>query len=383
MTGEEVRKHDIVTFSDLKVLAGASGPCITIVAHIPTPFEFSTRMRNAIRAVENKLQGKRIESSRIESLLSPIHDLAGSVEREGVWSNAVILFRSPEVFLYFLLYRRAPEVESVEDRFQVGPLLSVVTREQRFHILALSRKHIRLFHSTKHRAEEISIEGRMPQNMEVWLSTRQPDHVLDNRAAGGPSVGSMKGVTFGTGTDREREDEYLAHFYKQVDKGVNTLLRNDTARLLLSGVEYEVPMYRRVSTFPRLFDKEVLASPDGLPDPELHKRAMDVVMQIRSEPLEKALTDFEKRRDTGRFSTDPKEVIKAAWQGRVADLFLREGAEIKGAWNEEMQEVDTDNPREDLLNAAALQTLLHGGRAFALESNDMPVPNDVAAALRF
>jgi hypothetical protein len=238
-------------------------------------------------------------------------------------------------------------------------------------------------HCTQHRAEEGNIRAVVPQDMRVWLNTRQPDHLLANRAAGGPSVGSMKGVTFGTSTDREREDEYIFHFFKEVDKGVNTLLRSDTARLLLMGVEYEVGIYRRASTFPRLFEKAVLASPDGLQDRELHKRAMDVVIESPSELLEKALTDFEKHRDTSRVSSDAHEVIKAAWEGRVADLFFSDGAEIKGAWNEKTQEVETGDPREDLLNAAALQTVRHGGRAFALEGKDMPVPRELVAVLRF
>jgi hypothetical protein len=301
----------------------------------------------------------------------------------GIWSSALILFRSPDLLRYFLIDRRVPEVESVEDRFQVRPLLSALVREQRFHLLCLSRRHIRLLHCTQHRAEEASLRGIVPQDMQVWLNTRQPDHVLDNRAAAGPSVGSMKGVTFGTSTDREREDEYLSHFFKEVDKGVNTLLRDDKARLLLAGVESEVAIYRWVSTYPRLFDKAVIGSPEGLVNSELHKRAMDVVMQSYSEPLEEALMDFEKYRDTNRVSSDAHAVIQAAWEGRVAELFFLESAELRGAWNEETHEIQTGDPREDLLNAAALETVRHGGRAFALDEKDMPRPREVVAVLRF
>ena len=130
-------------------------------------------------------------------------------------------------------------------------------------------------------------------------------------------------------------------------------------------MEYEVAIYRRVSAHPRLFEKAVLGSPDGLPDRELHNRAMDVVMQSPSELLEKALTDFEKHRDTGRVSSEAQEVIKAACEGRVADLFFAEGALI--------------TQEADILNTTALQTVKHGGRAFALESKEMPVPRELAA----
>jgi hypothetical protein len=39
--------------------------------------------------------------------------------------------------------------------------------------------------------------------------------------------------------------------------------------------------------------------------------------------------------------------------------------------------------REELLNAAALQTIRHGGRAFVLDERDMPVKAAAAAVFRF
>jgi hypothetical protein len=293
------------------------------------------------------------------------------------------VFRSPDVFRYFLLHGRAQEMQVVQERFQVRPLLSALTREQRFHLLGLSRRHIRLFHCTQNRIEEASIHRVVPQNLRVWLNARQPDHMLANRAHAGPSVGSMKGVAFSTNTDREREDEYLAHFFKEVDKGINSLLRGDRAPLLLAGVEDEVTIYRRVSTHPRLLDKCVHGSPDDLSDGELHHRAMNVVMELRSGLLQNALADFEKQQDRGRVSIDPLEVIKSAWEGRVADLFMSETAEVTGKWNDEAHEVESGSFGEDLLNTAALETVLHGGQAFTLEGKDMPGPHHVVAVLRF
>jgi hypothetical protein len=381
MTAQEITEHDVVTPNGLKLLAGARSPCITMIIQVPNPLEVSTRLKNAIRTVKKELENTKTES--VDTLLEPLRELAATAETVGLWSKQMIVFRSPDVFRYFLLHGPVQEMQVVQERFQVRPLLSALTREQRFHLLGLSRRHIRLFHCTQHRVEEVNIHRVVPQNLRVWLNTRKPDHVLDNRANAGPSVGTMKGVVFGTNTDREREDEYLAHFFKEVDKGINSLLRGDTAPLLLAGIEDEVTIYRRVSTHPRLLDKYVHGSPDALNDGELRRRAMGVVMGLCSEPLQKALADFEKQRDRGRVSLEPLHVIKSAWEGRVADLFMSETAEVTGKWNDEAHGVESGRFGEDLLNAAALQTVLHGGRAFMLEVKDMPVPHDVAAVLRF
>jgi hypothetical protein len=70
-----------------------------------------------------------------------------------------------------------------------------------------------------------------------------------------------------------------------------------------------------------------------------------------------------------RILSNRDHVINAAREGRVADLFFSDGAESPGA-------------AEDLVNTVALQTLLHGGRAFVLDEKEMPVAGDVAAVLR-
>jgi hypothetical protein len=218
------------------------------------------------------------------------------------------------------------------------------------------------------------------------MNIRQPDHDLENRATGGPSVGSMKGVLFGTSTDHEREDEYLAHFFNEIDKGVQSILHNETAPLVLTGVEKAIALYRTVNTYPHLWEKAVHGSPDGFTHRELYQRALDIMTQSFCEPLQKALADFERRRNLGRAFLRADDIVKAAFEGRVSDLLLSDDAEYRGVWNKETFEIQTnpqDGIREDLLNTAALQTLLHGGRVFALRRQDMPENAETVSLLRF
>ena len=54
-----------------------------------------------------------------------------------------------------------------------------------------------------------------------------------------------------------------------------------------------------------------------------------------------------------------------------------------GAWNHQTQEVEPHGRREELLNAAALETVRSGGHAFVLNESDMPVKAVAAAFFRF
>jgi hypothetical protein len=293
----------------------------------------------------------------------------------------LILFRSPDLFRYYWLNGKFKDVQAVDDRFQILPLLRTMAHAAHFHLLALSQHDVRLFRGTQHRLETVPANG-LPKNLEVWLHNRQPDHVRENWSTAGPSVGAMRGVVSGSSAEREREGENLYHFLKDVDKCVIHHLRRDTAPLLLAGVDYELAIYRRVNSYKPTLRETVNGSPDGVPERTLHERAMDVVKSTFSEPLRQTLGNIHEFHGTARSSTDPRTVIQGAFEGRVSDLAIAANAEFWGAWNAETHEVEEDG-RDELLNAAALQTIQHRGRAFVLDPEDMPVKAPAAAVFRF
>jgi hypothetical protein len=192
----------------------------------------------------------------------------------------------------------------------------------------------------------------------------------------------MKGVVSSTSTDREREDEYLRHFFKEVDKGVTAHLHRETGPLLLAGVEHEIAIYRRVNSYKPTLEKVIIGSPDGMPDRTLHERAMEVVTNTFSEPLQRVMTTIRECVGTPRSSTDPRTIVQAAFEGRVLDLVI--AAKCGVFRRVERRDVQRGGrPSRGLLNAAALQTIRHGGQAFVLDERDMPVKADAAAVFRF
>jgi hypothetical protein len=374
-----------VSYEDLRSLASAQPPCITAVLTIPDPVQLSAHIGNTVRDVEKRLKNAGIDATTADNLVEPLRAMASATEQEGDWSVALALFRSPDIFRYFLLRDLATEFVMVGDRFQIRPVLPLLSHDQRFYLLALAQKHVRLFRCTYQSEQELQLRRLAPESLHVWLNNRIPDHVLDNRAAGGPSVGSMKGVLFGTNTDRERLDEYLAHFFKEVDKGVHKILLGETAPMIVAGVDSETAIYRRVNSYPRLLNRAVHGSPDGLTLVELHDRALAIMRQTFSAPLSKVMTEFQDYRDRNRVLFSLDEILVAAYKGRVSDLLLRDDAVQRGVWDDDTQ-VCTRNDNgagEDLLNLAALLTISHRGQVFGLKAHEMPDRVESAALLRF
>jgi hypothetical protein len=370
MSARENSMQDVVRLADVKALAGAVGPCITLAISIPNPAELADRLKSALRSIQKQLVERHTNTKTAAGLLAPVERLAADPETTDMWTNSLIASRSPGAFRHYWMRERLKDVAVVGERFEIRPLLAALSREQRFHLLAIGRHHVRLFRSTARSTEEVRLEGVAPRNMQEFLHTRQPDHLLEKRMSAGPSVGSMQGVLFGTGSESEKEQDRFRHFLKEVERGATKIMQRDAEPLILAGVEQDVAIYRQLNMYPHLLEQAIHGSPERLTAQNLHERAWEVVSQCPSEPLRKALADYRKQSGAALLLGDTGAIVKAAAEGRVAGLFLSESAGAAG---------QPDDP----LNMAALETVLRGGWAFVLNPAEMPAKESAAALLRF
>jgi hypothetical protein len=81
------------------------------------------------------------------------------------------------------------------------------------------------------------------------------------------------------------------------------------------------------------------------------------------------------------------EVIQGAFYGRVEQLFVPVGVQKWGHFDPDSMEIERHNEAqpgdEDLLNAAAIQTIFHGGTVYAVEPGAVPDEAPVAAVFRY
>ena len=191
MTRRAIAKQDVVTLADVKALAAAVDPCITLVMPISNPARLAARRNSALRSLRKQLVERHTDRETAGGLLAPIEQLTASVETAHMWANSLIAFRSPGAFRHYWMRELLKDVAAVGERFEIRPLLAALARQQSFHLLAVGRHHVRLLRSTPRSTEEVRLEGVAPRNMQEFLHTRQPDHRLENRMTAGPSVGSL------------------------------------------------------------------------------------------------------------------------------------------------------------------------------------------------
>jgi hypothetical protein len=121
----------------------------------------------------------------------------------------------------------------------------------------------------------------------------------------------------------------------------------------------------------------------------LHEAAYAAVRPRFEADREQAVERFQALLGGGdaRAATGIEAVVRAAHQGRIDALLLAEGGAAWGRYDEAADEVAVGEgfagTGEDLLEAAMVRTLRHGGGVHVLPQGEMPDATPAAAILRY
>ncbi len=345
------------------------------------------RLKNQMKAAEEHLAGEGLRANEIRTFLEPMQKLC---DNAGFWqmqSDGLAIFRSPQKFFHYRIPMHVDELLVVTDRFHVKPLLRLFTEDGRYYLLSLSKKEIRFFQCTRYGARAVELPENTPRSIhDVLETTGVEKHRLQISAA--EKRRQVKAnLIYGHGGGEQDEKQELVDFFRMVDKGVHEILRDERAPLVLAGVEYLFPLYREANTYRNLIERGVAGNPDGRRPQDLQSNAWAVVEPYFRKVREDAARRYEEAGGTPLVAKDVREVVPAAVQGRVDSLFVAVGRQIWGSWDGERQEVTLHEEKQkgdrDLLNFAAIQTLLQSGAVYAVAPGEVPGDGLLAALLRY
>ena len=383
-----------LTFAELKEFAGTNGPAISVYLPSDLPGgrgqRLSVRLKKLTAELEQRCTERGLPAEEVAQLIRPFEENAETIEAEGAEGPGLAMFASPEGFRHFWIARETPQSVVVADNFHVRPVMDLMHGEQRFYILGIAQKEVRVLRCTEHSSEEVPLPPDFPTNLLEFIATDQPDHNLRNKATSGPGPGTNptgRNVSFGTSAEKEHKDEYLHQYFTAINRAVVDLLKGeDKTPLVAAGVEFELAIYRKANTYPYLCPTDVQGAPNGLRGAELHTRALECVEEARRARLADLLAQHEKQAG-GVADASVAEIVKAAYDGRVAFLLAGRTTTAYGNFDEATHRVRQHkrpvNGDEDLVNAAAVQTVLHAGDVYVLDDEQIPGGRPMAAVMRY
>jgi Bacterial archaeo-eukaryotic release factor family 3 len=313
--------------------------------------------------------------------MQPLHRVAEDSAFTSGSHAGYAIFRSPSVLELFPLTQPVKPSLTIGGVFSIRNLSWELARPADFYVLALSKTKVSLLHGNGSTIEAAKLPPGIPATLEEAMAFDPPDHDLENRSPSGNSTGAMHGVRFGTGAGREQKHAHLADYYRMVDRGLRDLVDQAQIPLILAGVDEDTNIYRSVCASHNVVKQSLPGGPDSLRDHSQVLRQSHFILRADAVECEAAAIKLAKERSTpARFLTDLDAILHAAFEGRVSDLYLAEGVEKTGVF---------ENPgyrdwgSEDLLNLAAVQTIVHGGKSYEVPAAAMPAGTIAAALLRF
>jgi hypothetical protein len=381
---------DTLSKKELEELTGKpEGPCASIF--LPThragveTRQDPIRLKNLLGEARERLVARGLRTTEADAILEPAQ---GLLEDELFWrhqADGLALFLSPGVFHSYRLPLSFGELAIVTDRYHLKPLLPLLTGDGRFYVLALSQNEVRLLGASRYSADEVELGDDVPESLTDALKFDDPEKQLQSHT-GSSGGGGRTAVFHGHGAEDDSKDDILRYFRK-IDRGLRDVLKGQEAPLVLAGVDYLLPIYREASTYPGLVEEGTTGNPEELSVEELHEQAWKIVEPRFSEVRREAAERYAELAGTGRTSTDPQEVILAAYYGRVDTVFVASGVRRWGAFDPGTGEVDLHDEPEagdsDLLDFAAVQTILNGGTAYLTDREKTPGRADVACVFRY
>lgn len=324
----------------------------------------TARLRALLEQLREDLRNSQLGLAEQNLLLEPLEALLNETALLRGHRESLALFRSEEELRGYWLPRTVPDLAVFDSQYHLLPLLDATQSPAACLLLALTRKHVRLYRCAPGECEALALPAGMPESLESFLGTKAPDHTL----RGGITGGSGLRVSFTTLTDREKQRVYFHDYCLAIDRGLSPLLKTLDVPLVVAATHDEFAMFAAARESPFLMPASLELSPDGGFEPgELARRALVAVSHWKPPALERAIERGAALAGSTMCWTDPKVIVHKAQEGRIREVFVRRG------WTGET----------GLVNRAVRETLNGGGDVWMVDAGELPAAAPLLAVVRY
>ncbi len=344
------------------------------------------RLKNLLSQAEEELVAGGMRRPEALELLAPAERLLADGWFWRYQSEGLAIFCSQGLFRRFRLPLGFAELVVTAKRFHIKPLLPLLSGDGHFYVLALSQNEIRLLHGSRSSVGLVELDD-VPESLSEAFKWDDPERQLQFHTGTGASADGRAAVFHGHGVGTDDAKSNIQRYFVQVAAGIDDILAEETAPLVLAGVDYLLPIFREATSYAQLLDAVITGNPEELNEAELHQAAWPLVEPHFAEAEARAAGRFRQLAGTGKVSSDLDEILSAAHHGRVDTLFVALNRQHWGQFDAATQRSQTRaEPQpddQDLLDLVAVQTLLHSGIVYAVEAEQMPVAADIVAIFRY
>lgn len=360
-------------------------PCISIfipTSRVNESDSDKIRFKNALQKAEKRLEQFDLTPPEIRKMTGPAENL---LDEETFWSHlsdGLAVFLGPNYFNYFELPISFGEQIFAGDHFLVRPLMPMFTGDGRFFVLALSQQEVRFFEGSRHAITPVKISDLVPASREEAVLLDQPQNQIQMHYGSG----TRGNPNFhGQGSGKDEDTKRLEEFLRKVDDGLMKMLHDESAPLVIAGVDHVAARYRNLSKYAYVLNDHVSGNPEEDDPVLLHEKAWEKVSPIFDQKRKERVRDFDEKMAEEEASFSFPDILRSAYQGRIESVFIDRDDQVWGTYEPETDQLDLHEERkkdsDDLLDRIAKQTFRYGGTVYNVERSTLPRPSANANAL--
>ncbi len=259
--------------------------CVTIYSPLIDPNGATNPSRlaikNLLKDARQSLISEGVEPKQVKRILEPARALIDSYDFWPLRGGCVALFLHQKEFMAYHIpdYELASMV-SIGRSFNLEPLQRAINNNRPFFVLALSHSNVRLLSGDRFNLTPLEVAG-MPINLKQSLRIDEfPKSRQTHRVA--PAIQGKRGESFHEQYDVSQVDKrMLLTFFRQVDRRLHKLLIKHDYPLIIAGVGYLHPIYRKANTYKGLAEVGIKGDTKKAGMGGLRNKAWRLVMGIK------------------------------------------------------------------------------------------------------
>jgi hypothetical protein len=364
-------------------------PCLSLYQpthrHRPQNQQDLIRFRNLVKTLEESLHQK-YPKREVKPLLEPFVALAADAAFWNHTLDGLAVLGGSDLFNVYRLQRPVPELAVVADSFHIKPLVRIMQSADRYQVLALNRREIKLFEGNRDVLDEIELAPGVPRTITEALGDElsEPHQTV---ASYGMGAGGLP-MRHGHGAKMDEIDSDTERFFRAIDRAVleHHSRSSGLPLMLVALTEYQAP-FRKLSHNPFLMAEGLQINPDALSLDQLRVHIWQKVRPLYLKRLAKLVESYQEARSQQLGSDDLVQVAQAAIAGRVATLLVEADRKVPGRIDAATGQIklgDLSNPEiDDILDDLAEMVLRLKGEVIVVPADRMPATTGVAATYRF
>lgn len=330
-------------------------------------------LKQCLKKVHSDLARHEMDPQEIKNYLKPVEALLSDIELWRNPSDGLAIFLDKKGMNYYTLPISFEIITDVSDHFYLKPLLPLYHEDDEYYLLELSQNYVKLYECNKYGYLDLYIEDFAPDQLEKAVGFDFRQNMLQFRGGKNPQGTE---TYHGKGPGKDDVKKELITFFRAIDKGINKIISNKKAPLIIACAEPLFGFYKEANTYPTLLENYLAGDSEYKNKTKLHKESWKIAQPYFDKIKNTKLLQYKELYHTPKTSYQISEIVPAAINGKIDTLFVQNGEDEFGVFDKKTNKLlirkKTELNNASLVDLSAVNTFMQGGKVFFLEPDEMP-----------